>query len=71
MQDQILGSRLPTGVIRGCDKCTNCQKVTAKWRPEEARVPILSEAPAFYPTEEVWFIYQNLIGTVPFGSVRY
>ncbi|KAM0001779.1 putative chromatin remodeling & transcription regulator FYR family [Helianthus debilis subsp. tardiflorus] len=50
--DQILGSRLPTGVIRGCDKCTNCQKVTAKWRPEEARVPILSEAPAFYPTEE-------------------
>ncbi|KAK1431364.1 hypothetical protein QVD17_07821 [Tagetes erecta] len=45
-------SRLPKGVIRGCEKCSNCQKVTAKWHPEEARVPNLSEAPAFYPTEE-------------------
>ncbi|GKC92701.1 putative lysine-specific demethylase JMJ16 isoform X1, partial [Tanacetum coccineum] len=44
--------RLPKGVIRGCEKCSNCQKVTAKWHPEEARVPNLSEAPVFYPTEE-------------------
>ncbi|KAI7733217.1 hypothetical protein M8C21_006181, partial [Ambrosia artemisiifolia] len=50
--DQISRSRLPTGVIRGCEKCTNCQKVTAKWHPEEARVPNLSEAPVYYPTEE-------------------
>ncbi|PWA51618.1 hypothetical protein CTI12_AA454150 [Artemisia annua] len=44
--------QLPKGVIRGCEKCSNCQKVTAKWHPEEARVPNLSEAPVFYPTEE-------------------
>ncbi|KAD4583991.1 hypothetical protein E3N88_21592 [Mikania micrantha] len=50
--DQISRSRLPKGVIRGCEKCSNCQQVTAKWHPEEARVLNLSEAPAFYPTEE-------------------
>ncbi|KAK9075074.1 hypothetical protein SSX86_003393 [Deinandra increscens subsp. villosa] len=50
--DQISQSRLPKGVIRGCEKCSNCQKVTAKWHPEEARIPNLSEAPTFYPTEE-------------------
>nr|XP_043618518.1 putative lysine-specific demethylase JMJ16 [Erigeron canadensis] len=45
-------SRLPKGIIRGCEKCSNCQKVTAKWQPQEARVPNLEEAPVFYPTEE-------------------
>nr|GEX57869.1 putative lysine-specific demethylase JMJ16 [Tanacetum cinerariifolium] len=44
--------QLTKGVIRGYEKCNNCQKVTAKWHPEEARVPNLSEAPVFYPTEE-------------------
>ncbi|KVI07334.1 hypothetical protein Ccrd_014255 [Cynara cardunculus var. scolymus] len=28
------------------------KSVTAKWHPEEARVPNLPEAPVFYPTEE-------------------
>ncbi|KAL5561923.1 hypothetical protein UlMin_031670 [Ulmus minor] len=43
---------LPKGVIRGCSDCTNCLKVTARWRPMEARVDALKEAPVFYPTEE-------------------
>lgn len=50
--NQTSRSRLPNGVIRGCEKCSNCQKVTAKWHPEEARLPNLPEAPIFYPTEE-------------------
>ncbi|CAI9759864.1 unnamed protein product [Fraxinus pennsylvanica] len=52
--EQTMPSRLqlPRGVIRGCEDCNNCQKVTAKWRPEEARRPDLVEAPVFYPTEE-------------------
>uniref|UniRef100_A0A1D1Y1R8 Putative lysine-specific demethylase JMJ14 n=1 Tax=Anthurium amnicola TaxID=1678845 RepID=A0A1D1Y1R8_9ARAE len=43
---------LPKGVIRGCAECINCQKVTAKWQPEEACRPLLNDAPVFYPTEE-------------------
>ncbi|KAI3458728.1 hypothetical protein Pfo_015391 [Paulownia fortunei] len=44
--------QLPKGVIRGCEACSNCQKVTAKWHPEEAQRPDLEEAPVFYPSEE-------------------
>ncbi|KAB1223863.1 putative lysine-specific demethylase JMJ14 [Morella rubra] len=44
--------RLPKGVIRGCPECTNCQKVAARWRPEDASQPNLEDAPVFYPTEE-------------------
>ncbi|OVA18831.1 JmjC domain [Macleaya cordata] len=44
--------RLPKGVVRGCLECTNCQKVIARWRPEDACRPILEDAPVFYPTEE-------------------
>ncbi|KAL9677371.1 hypothetical protein QQ045_005600 [Rhodiola kirilowii] len=43
---------LTKGVIRGCPKCNSCQKVTARWRPCDARRPILEEAPVFYPKEE-------------------
>ncbi|KAI3768119.1 hypothetical protein L2E82_18551 [Cichorium intybus] len=39
-------------VIRGCKECSNCQKVIAKWRPEEARMPDLIDVPVFYPTEK-------------------
>ncbi|KAG9150194.1 hypothetical protein Leryth_009768 [Lithospermum erythrorhizon] len=28
------------------------KKVTAKWRPEDARIPDIENAPVFYPTEE-------------------
>lgn len=43
---------LPKGVIRGCPDCSHCVKVTARWRPKDARNDILEEAPVFYPTEE-------------------
>ncbi|CAA6655273.1 unnamed protein product [Spirodela intermedia] len=43
---------LPKGTVRGCPECSNCQKVTARWRPEEACRPIINDAPIFYPTEE-------------------
>ncbi|XAR65863.1 hypothetical protein NMG60_11011845 [Bertholletia excelsa] len=43
---------LPKGVIRGCMECSNCQKVTARWHPEEARRPDLEDAPVFHPSEE-------------------
>ncbi|KAF6154777.1 hypothetical protein GIB67_032389 [Kingdonia uniflora] len=44
--------QLPKGVLRGCSDCSNCQKVTARWRLEDASRPILEDAPVFYPTEE-------------------
>ncbi|XP_022745077.1 putative lysine-specific demethylase JMJ16 isoform X2 [Durio zibethinus] len=52
--DQNLRLRLnfPKGVIRGCPECNDCQKLTARWRPEEACRPDLEDAPVFYPTEE-------------------
>lgn len=43
---------LPKGVNRGCSKCGNCQRVTARWRPENGCRPDLEDAPVFYPTEE-------------------
>ncbi|XP_038898268.1 putative lysine-specific demethylase JMJ16 isoform X2 [Benincasa hispida] len=45
-------SDLPKGVAHGCPECSNCQKVTARWRPDDARSDILEEAAVFYPTEE-------------------
>ncbi|CAA3005164.1 lysine-specific demethylase JMJ16 [Olea europaea subsp. europaea] len=51
-QNIPLMSSLPKGVIRGCEECSNCQKVTANWHPEEACRPDVQEAPVFYPTEE-------------------
>ncbi|CAH2038553.1 unnamed protein product [Thlaspi arvense] len=43
---------LPKGVTRGCEDCKDCQKVTARWHPDEARRPDLEDAPIFYPSEE-------------------
>ncbi|XVF42295.1 hypothetical protein PTKIN_Ptkin01aG0349800 [Pterospermum kingtungense] len=51
-QNLRLRLNLPKGVIRGCPECNDCQKVTARWRPEEACRPDLEDAPVFYPTEE-------------------
>ncbi|KAD7479835.1 hypothetical protein E3N88_02971 [Mikania micrantha] len=51
-QNQTLSTRISKGVIRGCEECDKCQKVIARWHPEEARMPDLLEAPVFYPTEE-------------------
>ncbi|XP_075101540.1 putative lysine-specific demethylase JMJ16 [Nicotiana tabacum] len=51
-QNPFVRPSLPKGVIRGCEACLNCQRVTARWRPEEACRPDLEDAPVFYPTEE-------------------
>lgn len=51
-QNQTSSTPISKGVIRGCQECSNCQKVIARWRPEEARKPDLLDAPVFYPTEE-------------------
>ncbi|KAJ6824600.1 receptor-like serine/threonine-protein kinase [Iris pallida] len=66
---------LPKGVIRGCAECGNCQKVTAKWRPEDARRPVLDEAPVFYPTEEEFKDTLKYIASIrqraePYGICR-
>ncbi|XVF31013.1 hypothetical protein REPUB_Repub16aG0108900 [Reevesia pubescens] len=51
-QNLRLRLNLPKGVIRGCPECHDCQKVTARWRPQEECRPDLEDAPVFYPTEE-------------------
>ncbi|XP_047956926.1 lysine-specific demethylase JMJ18-like [Salvia hispanica] len=51
-QENFSRNWLPKGVLRGCEACENCQKVIAKWRPEEARRPDIEDAPVFYPSEE-------------------
>ncbi|KAK9042070.1 hypothetical protein V6N11_017151 [Hibiscus sabdariffa] len=50
--NQRLRHNLPKGVIRGCPECNDCQKVTARWHPEEACRPGIVDAPVFYPTEK-------------------
>ncbi|XP_031482471.1 lysine-specific demethylase JMJ18-like isoform X1 [Nymphaea colorata] len=49
---QLSLTPLKKGVIRGCPNCNNCQKVIARWDPENARRQVISEAPVFYPNEE-------------------
>ncbi|XP_022719057.1 putative lysine-specific demethylase JMJ16 isoform X2 [Durio zibethinus] len=65
-QNIRLRLNLPKGVIRGCPECNDCQKVTARWHPEEARRPDLEDAPVFFPTEEV--LYGADLETGVFGS---
>ncbi|XP_043719015.1 lysine-specific demethylase JMJ18-like isoform X2 [Telopea speciosissima] len=66
---------LPKGVIRGCLDCSNCQKVIARWRPEDACRPVLEEAPVFYPTEEEFKDTLKYIASIrstaePYGICR-
>ncbi|KAK8545478.1 hypothetical protein V6N13_066759 [Hibiscus sabdariffa] len=51
-QNLRLRHNLPKDVVRGCPECNDCQKVIARWRPEEACRPNLEDVPVFYPTEE-------------------
>lgn len=51
-QIQTSSTRMSKGVIRGCEECDSCQKVIARWHPEEACMPELLDAPVFYPSEE-------------------
>ncbi|CAL0299970.1 unnamed protein product [Lupinus luteus] len=75
--DQNFSSRpcLPRGIIRGCPDCSNCQKVVARWRPEEARRPNLEDAPVFHPTEEEFQDTLKYISSIrsraePYGICR-
>ncbi|XP_042517534.1 putative lysine-specific demethylase JMJ16 [Macadamia integrifolia] len=66
---------LPKGVIRGCLDCSNCQKVIARWHPEDACRPVLEEAPVFYPTEEEFKDTLKYIASIhpraePYGICR-
>ncbi|KAL8539023.1 hypothetical protein ACS0TY_000863 [Phlomoides rotata] len=63
-QHMFLMDQLPKGVTRGCEACKNCQKVTAKWRPEEARRPDIEDAPVFYPSEEEFEDTLNYISSI-------
>uniref|UniRef100_A0A9I9CUV7 Lysine-specific demethylase JMJ16 n=1 Tax=Cucumis melo TaxID=3656 RepID=A0A9I9CUV7_CUCME len=75
--DQNSSSRpsLSKGVIRGCPQCNNCQKVVARWRPEESCRPNLADAPVFYPTEEEFGDTLTYIASIrakaePYGICR-
>ncbi|XP_074567076.1 lysine-specific demethylase JMJ703-like [Curcuma longa] len=71
--EQVVSSTppLPKGVFRGCAKCEICQKVTARWKPQDARRPILDEAPVFYPTEEEFKDTIKYIATIRQSAEQY
>ncbi|GAV82986.1 LOW QUALITY PROTEIN: JmjC domain-containing protein/JmjN domain-containing protein/zf-C5HC2 domain-containing protein/FYRN domain-containing protein/FYRC domain-containing protein/CRM1_C domain-containing protein [Cephalotus follicularis] len=66
-RDQVcnIKPRLSKGVIRGCPECSDCQKVTARWRPEDACRPDLEDCPVFYPNEEE---FEDTLGYI--ASIR-
>lgn len=66
---------LPKGVLRGCSQCQHCQKVIARWRPEEASRPSIDDAPVFYPNEEEFKDTLKYIASIrpraePYGICR-
>ncbi|KAK7245357.1 hypothetical protein RIF29_40197 [Crotalaria pallida] len=72
--DLPINARLPKGT-RGCPKCSNCPKVTARWHPEDARREVLEEAPSFHPTEEEFIDTLKYIASIrstaePYGICR-
>ncbi|PQP94722.1 hypothetical protein Pyn_17558 [Prunus yedoensis var. nudiflora] len=74
-QNFALNSLLPKGVIRGCPQCSNCQKVSARWHPEDGQRPDLQDAPVFKPTEEEFNDTLNYIASIrakaePYGICR-
>ncbi|KAI4364560.1 hypothetical protein MLD38_020634 [Melastoma candidum] len=62
---------LPKGVVRGCPQCVYCQKVSARWHPEDAKRPILEDAPVFYPTEEEFEDTLTYIATIRPQAEKY
>ncbi|KAL7588363.1 hypothetical protein Lser_V15G35744 [Lactuca serriola] len=74
-QNQTSGAQLPKGVVRGCEDCSNCQKVIARWHPGEARMPDLLDAPVFHPSEEEFEDTLKYIASIrekaePYGICR-
>ncbi|KAL5701906.1 hypothetical protein ACHQM5_027189 [Ranunculus cassubicifolius] len=70
-QSLSIKPQLPKGVVRGCVECLNCQKVTARCRPKDARKPILEDAPVFYPTEEEFEDTLKYIASIRPKAERY
>ncbi|XP_010528755.1 PREDICTED: putative lysine-specific demethylase JMJ16 isoform X2 [Tarenaya hassleriana] len=62
---------LPKGVIRGCAECTDCQKVIARWRPDDACRLDLEDVPVFYPTEEEFEDTLNYIAKIRPTAEKY
>ncbi|PIA45403.1 hypothetical protein AQUCO_01700743v1 [Aquilegia coerulea] len=62
---------LPKGVLRGCSECSNCQKVVAKWHPQDACKLVLEEAPVFHPTEEEFKDVLKYIATIRPRAEKY
>lgn len=74
-QDRSSKPSLPRGVIRGCSRCDDCQKVIARWRPEDGCRPMLDGAPVFYPNEEEFkdtlkYITSIRAAAEPYGICR-
>ncbi|XP_047323660.1 putative lysine-specific demethylase JMJ16 isoform X2 [Impatiens glandulifera] len=46
-------------------------KVTARWRPEDGRRPVLEDAPVFYPTEEEFIDTLNYIASIRPTAEKY
>ncbi|XP_024990790.1 putative lysine-specific demethylase JMJ16 isoform X1 [Cynara cardunculus var. scolymus] len=75
LQNRTSSAQLPKGVVRGCEDCSTCQKVIARWHPGEARMPDLFEAPVFHPTEEEFEDTLKYIASIrdeaePYGICR-
>ncbi|KAB2058890.1 hypothetical protein ES319_A11G265100v1 [Gossypium barbadense] len=70
-QNQRLRHNLPKGVIRGCPECNDCQKVIARWHPEEACRPGVEDAPVFYPTEKEFEDTLNYIASIRPKAEKY
>ncbi|KAF5191274.1 Lysine-specific demethylase, partial [Thalictrum thalictroides] len=62
---------LPKGVLRGCSECSNCQKVVAKWHPQDPCKLVLEEAPVFHPTEEEFKDALKYIATIRPRAEKY
>ncbi|VVA90534.1 unnamed protein product [Arabis nemorensis] len=70
-QNCVVKPSLPKGVVRGCEECKDCQKVTARWHPDEARRPDLEDAPVFYPSEEEFEDTLNYIAKIRPQAEKY
>ncbi|XP_050381077.1 putative lysine-specific demethylase JMJ16 [Argentina anserina] len=74
-QSLLLRSLLPKGVIRGCPECNTCQKVSARWHPDDGQRPDIQDAPVFRPTEEEFKDTLKYIASIrpkaePYGICR-
>ncbi|KAL8146971.1 putative lysine-specific demethylase JMJ16 isoform X2 [Apium graveolens] len=75
--DEIESERIPTNhdsktsLPNGLLRCGDCLKVTASWQPEAAQIPVVEEAPVFYPTEEEFEDTLNYVANIRRKAERY